>query len=137
MDAMQKAYIRVHRSLGRFRLEEPFLPWLNRIVRNTSLNQKRDEKRHQGDCPLEWVTKSDGQPDPLALALGDDLRDRLWQGLQELPEEMREVFSLYHFEGLKYREIADLLAVPIGTVMSRLHAARTSLRAVVDREETS
>ncbi len=135
MDAMQKAFIRVHRSLQRFRIDEPFFPWLYRIVRNTALNQKRDEKRHQGDCPLEWVTKSDGQPDPLALTLGDDLRERIWAGLQELPEEMRVVFNLYHFEGLKYREIADSLDVPIGTVMSRLHAARTKLREVANLEE--
>ncbi len=137
MDAMQKAFIRIHRSLGRFRIEEPFFPWLYRIVRNTALNQKRDEKRHQGDCPLEWVTKPDGQPDPLATTMADDLRDRIWQGLQELPEEMRVVFHLYHFEGLKYREIAESLAVPIGTVMSRLHAARTKLREVANLEELS
>jgi len=135
MDAMQKAFIRVHRSLGRFRLEEPFFPWLYRIVRNAALNQQRNEKRHRGDCPLEWVTKSDGQPDPLAVTLADDLRERIWQGLQELPTEMRVVFNLYHFEGLKYREIAESLDVPIGTVMSRLHAARTQLREVVTLED--
>jgi RNA polymerase sigma-70 factor (ECF subfamily) len=134
MDAMQKAFIRVHRSLGRFRLEDPFFPWLYRIVRNTSLNQKRDEKRHQGECPLEWVTQSDGQPDPLALTLASDLRDRIWRGLQELPPEMRVVFNLYHFEGLKYREIAESLDLPIGTVMSRLHAARTKLRSAANME---
>ena len=137
MDAMQKAFIRIHRTLGRFRIDEPFFPWLYRIVRNTALNQKRDEKRHQGDCPLEWVTKSDGQPDPLAITMADDLTDRIWQGLQELPEEMRVVFHLYHFEGLKYREIAESLGVPIGTVMSRLHAARTKLREVANLEEIS
>lgn len=135
MDAMQKAFIRVHRSLGRFRLEEPFFPWLYRIVRNTALNQKRNENRHQGDCPLEWVNQSDGQPDPLSATLADDLRERIWRGLQELPAEMRVVFNLYHFEGLKYREIAESLDVPIGTVMSRLHAARTKLREVADLED--
>jgi RNA polymerase sigma-70 factor (ECF subfamily) len=135
MDAMQKAFIRVHRSLGRFRLEEPFFPWLYRIVRNTPLNQKRDESRHKGECPLEWVDRADGQPDPLATTVAGDLRERLWRGLQELPAEMRVVFNLYHFEGLKYREIAASLDIPIGTVMSRLHAARTRLRQVVDLEE--
>lgn len=137
MDAMQKAFIRVHRSLARFRLDEPFFPWLYRIVRNAALNQKRDEGRHKGDCPLEWVTRDDGQPDPLALTVADDLRDRLWRGVQDLPEEMRVVFTLYHFEGLKYREIAGSLGIPIGTVMSRLHAARTRLRQAVEPEEES
>ena len=57
MDAVQKSFIRIHRSLGRFRVGEPFFPWFYRIVRNTALNQKRDESRHRGDCPLDWVTE--------------------------------------------------------------------------------
>ena len=137
MDAMQKAFIRVHRSLERFRLDEPFFPWLYRIVRNAALNQRRDEKRHKGDVPLEWVRGSDGRPDPLQLAVADDLRERLWEGLQGLPDNLREVFNLYHFQGLKYREIAEVCDVPIGTVMSRLHAARKRLHAAVGLEEPS
>ena len=136
MDAMQKAFIRMHRSLNKFRLEDPFFPWLYRIVRNTALNQKRDEKRHRGDCPLEWVEKSDGKADPLAATMASDLRDRIWQGIQALPENMRLVFHAYHFEGLKYREIAESMDLPLGTVMSRLHAARTQLRAAVAWEES-
>jgi len=136
MDAMQKAFIRVHRSLGRFRLDEPFFPWLYRIVRNTSLNQKRNEKRHRGDCPLEWVTNADGRPDPLSETVANDLQARMWDGVQELPPEMREVFMLYHFEGQKYREIATTVGIPVGTVMSRLHAARTKLRRVVNPEDS-
>ncbi len=135
MDAVQKAFIRIHRSLGKFRIDEPFFPWLYRIVRNAAHNQRRDEKRHKGEVPLEWVKKSDGRLDPLAETVADDLRERIWNGLQELPEEMREVFHLYHFEGLKYREIADLKGIPLGTVMSRLHAARLKLRQAANLEE--
>lgn len=135
MDALQKAFIRIHRSLPRFRLDEPFFPWFYRIVRNTALNQRRDEKRHKGDVPLEWVHQTDGQPDPLSATEADEVRRRIWDGLQELPAEMREVFMLYHFQGLKYREIAAACDVPIGTVMSRLHAARTRLRSAVGLEE--
>ena len=135
MDAMQKAFIRIHRSLPRFRLEEPFFPWLYRIVKNTALNQKRDEKRHRGDVPLEWVKQSDGQPDPLSVTVAEEFRRQVWDGIQELPPEMREIFVLYHFQGLKYREIATACDVPIGTVMSRLHAARTRLRQAAGLEE--
>jgi len=137
MDAVQKAFLRVYRSLGRFRLDEPFFPWFYRIVRNTALNQRRDEKRHQGEMPLEWVTQPDGSPDPLAAAVATDLRERLWRGLNELPLEMREVFHLYHFQGLKYREIAETVGCPIGTVMSRLHAARLRLREAAGLEDES
>jgi RNA polymerase sigma-70 factor, ECF subfamily len=135
VDARQKAFIRIHRSLPRFRLDEPFFPWLYRIVRNTALNQRRDEKRHKGDVPLEWVKQSDGQPDPLSVTVAAEFRSQVWDGIQELPPEMREIFVLYHFQGLKYREIAAACNVPIGTVMSRLHAARTRLRQAAGLEE--
>ena len=137
MDAVQKAFIRIHRSLKRFRIDEPFFPWFYRIVRNTAHNQRRDEKRHKGEMPLEWVKQPDGRPDPLSETVAGDLRGRLWDGIQELPEEMREVFHLYHFEGFKYREIADTMDIPIGTVMSRLHAARLRLRKAAGLEEES
>jgi RNA polymerase sigma-70 factor (ECF subfamily) len=135
MDAVQKAFLRIYRSLGRFRLDEPFFPWFYRIVRNTALNQRRDESRHKGEVPLEWVTQPDGQPDPLAATVAEDLRERLWRGLEELPPEMREVFTLYHFQGLKYREIAEAVDIPLGTVMSRLHAARLRLREAAGLED--
>ncbi|HPF71413.1 MAG TPA: RNA polymerase sigma factor [Candidatus Krumholzibacteria bacterium] len=137
MDAVQKAFIRIHRTLDRFQVDRPFFPWLYRIVRNAALNQRRDEKRHQGDVPLEWVRRPDGRPDPLAEREADDLRERLWTGIQELPPEMREVFLLYHFQGLKYREIAAACGIPIGTVMSRLHAARRRLQQAAGLEDAS
>jgi RNA polymerase sigma-70 factor (ECF subfamily) len=135
MDTVQKSFLRIHRSLERFRLEEPFFPWMYRIVRNTALNQKRDEKRHQGDIPLEFVTRPDGAPDALATAEAADLRERLGRAIAELPEEMRTVFVMYHFQGHKYREIAAAMDIPLGTVMSRLHAARLRLRPALGLEE--
>ncbi len=135
MDAVQKAFINVHRTLNRFRLDEPFFPWLYRIVRNSALNQRRNEGRHRGDVPLEWVKRSDGRPDPLQVAEAADLKERLWAGIEELTPELREVFLLYHFQGLRYREISDSLQIPVGTVMSRLHTARMRLRTNCGLEE--
>ena len=137
MDAVQKAFIRVHRTLDRFQTDRPFFPWLYRIVRNAALNQRRDEKRHRGDVPLEWVRQADGRPDPLAEREGQDLLERLWAGIAELPPELREVFMLYHFQGLKYREIAAACGIPLGTVMSRLHAARKRLHRAAGLEDES
>jgi len=128
MDAVQKSFIRIHRSLDRFRAGEPFFPWFYRIVRNTALNQKRDESRHKGDCPLEWVTEPARLPSPLQATEAEELKARLWTAIDGLGDELREVFLLYTFQGLKYREIAELLDIPLGTVMSRLHAARKRIR---------
>jgi len=135
MDAVQKAFIRIHKSLHKFRIDEPFFPWFYRIVRNSAMNQRRDEKRHQGEIPLEWVQKGDGRPNPLDQTLADDLLTKIWQGLQELSPEMRDVFHLYHFEGKSYREIAEAEIIPIGTVMSRLHGARLRLSRMKGLEE--
>ncbi len=129
MDAVQKSFIRIHRSLGRFRVGEPFFPWFYRIVRNTSFNQRRDEARHHGDCPLEWVTEPSRLSTPLQAAEADELRRRLWEAVDTLAPELREVFLLYTFQGLKYREIAGLMEIPLGTVMSRLHGARKRIGA--------
>lgn len=128
MDAAQKSFLRLHRSLPSFRSGEPFFPWFYRIVRNAALNQRRDESRHRGDCPLEWVTEPARLPSPLQVAEAEDLRLRLWRAVQALSPELREVFLLYTFQGLKYRDIAETLQIPSGTVMSRLHAARRRIR---------
>ncbi|MFH1843984.1 MAG: sigma-70 family RNA polymerase sigma factor [bacterium] len=99
MDAVQKAFIRIYRALPRFRQGEPFFPWLYRIVRNAALNQRRDEQRHRGDLPLEWVRQSDGKPTPLAETMAVDLRERLWAGIESLSVEQREVFPSIIFRG--------------------------------------
>jgi RNA polymerase sigma-70 factor, ECF subfamily len=137
MDAAQKAFLRIHRSLPKFRLGEPFFPWFYRIVRNAALNQRRDEARHRGDCPLEWVTEPDRLPSPLQAAEAEELRVRLWDAVQGLSPELREVFLLYTFQGLKYRDIAALIDIPLGTVMSRLHAARRRIRQQLGEKELS
>lgn len=137
MDAAQKAFLRIHRCLDRFRLGEPFFPWFYRIVRNTALNQRRDEARHRGDCPLEWVTEPDRLPSPLQAAEAEELRVRLWDAVATLGDELREVFLLYTFQGLKYRDIAEVLDIPLGTVMSRLYAARRRIRQHLGEKELS
>ncbi len=128
MDATQKAFLRVWKALPDFRCGEPFFPWLYRIVRNCALNQRRDEKRHRGEMPLEWVDRDDGRPNALDVAERVELGGRVWEEIQRLPLEQREVVMLFYFQGLKYREIAAALDIPLGTVMSRLHAARLRLR---------
>ncbi len=131
MDATQKAFLRVWKALPGFRSGEPFFPWLYRIVRNCALNQRRDEKRHRAEVPLEWVDRDDGRPSALDAAERAEMGRRLWDEVRRLPLEQREVVMLFYFQGLKYREIAEAMEIPIGTVMSRLHAARLRLRSLL------
>ncbi len=137
MEAAQKACIRVWQALPRFRRGEPFAPWLYRIVSNCAANLRRDERRHRGDVPLEFVPNADSRPSALDELAGRDQLEHIWRAVQKLPRDQREVLVLYHFRGLKYHEIAEVAGIPIGTVMSRLHKARLRLRGALGVEEVA
>ncbi len=128
-DVVQEAYLRALRFFGSFRGGDG-RPWLLAIVRNTChdwLRQRRsfdqatpfDEEVHTGERPLET-------PETLLLQRAD--RDALQRALAALPVGWREVIVLRELEGLSYREIAEIVGVPVGTVMSRLSRARARLQ---------
>ena len=66
-------------------------------------------------------------PGPLDMAQGEERRERVRASVDQLPDFLRQVVILAYYQGLKYREIADILGIPVGTVKSRLHAALTKL----------
>ena len=103
--------------------------WTYRIMTNLHLNARRAVARRPsvGIEEAETVAASVAPPDPLA-------RNRLVQALDTLPEEARAVLMLVAVEGHSYQEVADLLDVPIGTVMSRLSRARQMLRQKLQEE---
>jgi RNA polymerase sigma-70 factor (ECF subfamily) len=134
-DLSQEAFVRAFRARNRLDPERPFYPWLYQIVRRLCYNFTRDtsSRRRKLERAGAWLvaqaTTRAAADDPERVRARDELRDRLEQAIEELPLAQREVFVLKEFEGLKYREIAELLDVPIGTVMSRLYAARQKLAA--------
>jgi RNA polymerase sigma-70 factor (ECF subfamily) len=67
-------------------------------------------------------------PGPLEAAQGEERRERVRAGVDRLPDFLRQVLILAYYQGLKYREIADILGIPVGTVKSRLHAALVKLQ---------
>ena len=132
-DLSQEAFVRAFKARARLDPERPFYPWLYQIVRRLCYNFTRDTttrrrklERAGGWLVAEARTRA-AVDDPERVRATDALRDRLESEIVELPSAQREVFVLKEFEGLKYREIAELLDVPIGTVMSRLYAARKRL----------
>ena len=123
-DLAQEAMLRALRYFHAFR-GEAARPWLLRIVRNTWIDQRAKLGRDQ---PLE---SAENQPaegaDPEQSAVAGDRRRQIASALAALPAEMREVLVLREIQDLPYKQIAAVLDLPIGTVMSRLARAREKL----------
>lgn len=140
-DLSQEAFARAFRARARLDPERPFYPWLYQILRRLCYNFTRDtsSRRRKLDQAGGWLvaeaTVRAAADDPERVRANDELRRRLEAAIRELPAAQREVLVLKEFEGLKYREIAVLLDVPIGTVMSRLYAARQRLASLLEGTE--
>jgi RNA polymerase sigma-70 factor (ECF subfamily) len=132
-DLSQEAFARAFRARARLDPDRPFYPWLYQILRRLCFNFTRDTsaRRRKLDYAGGWLV-AEGRSraaadDPEQVRATVALRERLEREIAKLSPTQREVFVLKEFQGLKYREIAELLDVPIGTVMSRLYAARQKL----------
>jgi RNA polymerase sigma-70 factor, ECF subfamily len=128
---VQETFLRAWRALDRFDETRPFAPWLLRIATNWSRTQLETRKRRGGEelgDDLAW-----SGPSPDEDAEKRQLRDGVNRAVAQLPREQRVVLHLRVVEGMSYREIADTLEMPIGTVMSRLARAREILRGKVER----
>ncbi len=128
-DLAQEAFVRAYRALKRFDLSRPFYPWFYRILKNVCLTALK--RRRTGDMSLdaENAPPVAGPPsDPSDRASRKELREQILTAMSRISEAHSEILYLAHFENLSYKEIATCLAIPIGTVMSRLWAARKALR---------
>lgn len=125
-DAVQEAFVRAYQALDRFNTEQSFGAWLSRIVANTSLDIARRRKVRT----TEELHDSFADPfrDP---GESDELRQRLNDALQTLPERMRSVLVLHDVEGFAHAEIGRMLGIPEGTARSDLHHARLRLRGLL------
>lgn len=136
MDVAQDAMLRFFSTLASFDARRRVQPWLFTIVRN----QVRDLWRRRRRRPADSAVESDAlveqlaapQPSPEADLRRRELRERVWRALATLPARQREIIVLRDFHDLSYRDLAQVLAIPVGTVMSRLHGARRRLRAQLE-----
>ena len=135
-DLSQDAFIKAYQARSRFDEDRPFYPWLYRILKNHCLNFVTRGKRH---VSLDDENEHREIPSPAATALEnmeETERKRLVRlALDKLSEDHREIIVLKNFKDHSYKEIAELLGIPIGTVMSRLFYARQALRAVIEEIE--
>ena len=137
LDLSQEAFVRAYRARASLDPDRPFYPWLYQIVRRLCFNLQRDRRtrRRRMEEATPWLQDQAGAraaaSDPARSAERSELRCRLEVAIDALPEREREVLVLKEFEGLRYREIAELLGIPIGTVMSRLYTARRNLAEIL------
>ncbi len=127
LDISQEAFVKAYRAIRRFDPDRPFFPWFYRILRNLGFDRiRRRRTRRREALPPDLA---DPGPGPEVLARRDEVKERVWAAIHRLSERDREILVLRHFQHMSYREIAAALAIPQGTVMSRLFHARSRLRA--------
>ena len=128
-DISQEAFLRVYRSAGTYDESQPFLPWFYTIIANlcrTWLKRRsRRENRMLDVDDVSYLMVDDANPE--AEMIRKESIASLRRAIMNLPFEDREIIMLQHFRGMSYAEIADLLRIPRGTVMSRLYYARKKL----------
>jgi RNA polymerase sigma-70 factor, ECF subfamily len=124
-DLTQEAFCKAQLNLSQLRDPRRAKPWLFSILRNAYLHRVRAD-RQQPVVPLEAVGDL---AEPLPEPLPEIDPERLQQALHELPESFRTPIILYYFEDFGYRDIAEQMDLPIGTVMSRLARAKAHLRS--------
>jgi len=133
-DIVQESYMRAYKFFDSFRMGNA-RPWLLKIVRNTSYtwlqqNRPRDLTANIDDS-LDIESK---EPSPEAQLLRTDDAGRVRQALEDLPVEFREVMIMRELEELSYKEIAEVTATPVGTVMSRLARGRKRLQQSLSQQ---
>jgi len=133
-DLVQEATLRAYGSFTSLRGDDA-KPWLLTIVRNTHLTLQRRRRTAISLSELDETTDSvfvDSQPGPEELACDTELQHLLGSLVAQLKPEQREVLLLREVEDLNYREIANVLGIAEGTVMSRLARARAALKTLRD-----
>lgn len=139
-DIVQNAFIKAYQNLDSFRTESSFYTWIYRIAMNLAIDHCRKGKRRKTSSFDEAVASRDDDGELLLTHHADSphkalarkqLQARIFRAMDELTEEQREVVLLREVEGLSYKEIADSMGIPEGTVMSRLFYARKKLQALL------
>lgn len=137
-DVVQDAYVRALRFFSSLRSDDA-RSWLLTIVRNTWYGRFPRATAANQTTVYDDMThdRPDESLDPEALVLQQQAVEKVQRAVQELPPDFREVIVLRELEGLSYKEIAAVVGIPIGTVMSRLTRARERLLAILGPSATA
>jgi RNA polymerase sigma-70 factor (ECF subfamily) len=139
-DLVQETYLKAYRGFGGFQEGTNLKAWLYRILTNTFINNYRSKKRRPEETELDDLDNlylyrrlSGAQGSTAGRSAEDEVLDRITESevkdaIEALPEQFRMAVLLSDVEGFSYKEIAEILDIPIGTVMSRLHRGRRALQ---------
>jgi RNA polymerase sigma-70 factor (ECF subfamily) len=135
-DLSQEAFIKAYRARARFDESRPFYPWLYRILKNHCLNFVQRNRRNLSIDAEDFHREiACSRPTPLDNVETEERKQIVHAAIARLSDDHREIIVLKTFKELSYKEIADVLEVPVGTVMSRLFYARQALRALIEEFE--
>ncbi len=147
-DTFQAAFLQVHLKCDQFDEGRKFRPWLYTVATNQAIDAQRRNKRHKS-VSLDRNTRhqenddlgslmnllESKEPNPQDQVEAAQQSEWIRSAVDDLPDGLRDAVNLVYYQGLKYREAADILDIPVGTVKSRLHSAILKLNeAWMDRE---
>jgi len=149
-DAFQATFMQVHLKCDQYETERKVRPWLYTIATNQAIDLQRRSKRHKL-VSLDRRDREGGDDDagtllnllesreaaPTANLETDERQQWVRNAVADLPETLRTPLNLIYYQGLKYREAADVLNVPVGTVKSRLHTAVLKLNEAYESANLS
>lgn len=137
-DALQETFLAVARAASRFEPRARFATWLSRIARNRCLDVAAARQRRAQPAQRPLLRLLDAVPaagpSPHERLEGDERQRRVRERIETLPEKQREAIALFSLVGLRYREIAAVMALPIGTVKTLIHRARASLARALEED---
>lgn len=142
-DVVQEAFVKVHRHLGSFQGASSFYTWLYRITMNLAIDHTRRKKTARSVDYDDTLQRDDelndphnlkpqyGGSEPAKTLSRKELAEKIQGALSTLPEYHRQAIVLREIEGLSYEEIAKVMKVPKGTIMSRLFHARRKMQSAL------
>jgi RNA polymerase sigma-70 factor (ECF subfamily) len=140
-DVFQNTFLQLYTKLHQYETGRPVKPWLYAIATNQAIDALRRQGRHQtvrlqvdaedsgdGDMPHLLTLMECRDPGPVEQLQGDERKQMIRASVEKLPAFLKQVLILAYYQGLKYKDIADIMNIPVGTVKSRLHTALCKLQ---------